>query len=72
MARGQKKGRQWKDCLPERKEKRLDVGLGFAETLNAIARLPLTPLLEQVYALEALEDVAFDDEAGRTLEAFVL
>ncbi len=49
-----------------------DVGLGLAEALDAIARLPLTALLEEVDALEALEDVAFHDEAGDALEAFVL
>ena len=49
-----------------------DVGLGLAQTLNAVARLPLPALLEQVDALEALEDVAFDDEARGALETFVL
>ena len=42
----------------------LDFGLGLAETGDAIASFPLTALLEQVDALEALQDVAFDDETA--------
>jgi hypothetical protein len=72
MAYGQKKGRQWKDCLPKGERECLNVGLGLAKALNAIARLPLTALFEQVDSLEAFEDVAFDDETGRALETFVL
>jgi hypothetical protein len=49
-----------------------DVGLGLAQTHDAVARLPLTTLLEHIEALEALQDVAFDDEAGGALETFVL
>jgi hypothetical protein len=49
-----------------------DVGLGLAETLDAIARFPLTALFQQVDTLEALEDVAFDDDSGGTLKTFVL
>jgi hypothetical protein len=49
-----------------------NVGLGLAEALHAVADLPLAALLEQIDALEALQDVAFDDEAGGALEAFVL
>jgi hypothetical protein len=41
----------------------LDVGLGLAETLDAVAVLPLAALLEESDALEALEDIAFDDDA---------
>jgi hypothetical protein len=48
------------NCLPKTKRNRLDVGLGLAQTLHAIAGLPLAPLPEQVNALEALEDVAFN------------
>jgi hypothetical protein len=40
--------------------------------LDAVAGLPLATLPQQVDALEALEDVAFDDETGDALEAFVL
>jgi hypothetical protein len=50
----------------------LDVGLGLAEALDAVAGLPLAALFQDVDALEALEDVAFDDEAGGALETFVL
>jgi hypothetical protein len=49
-----------------------DVGLGLAEAVDAVARLPLVALAQDFDALEALEDVAFDDEAGDALEAFVL
>jgi hypothetical protein len=51
---------------------RLDVGLGLPEALNAIAGFPLIALPEQVDPLETLQDVAFDDETGGALEAFVL
>jgi hypothetical protein len=57
---GQKKGRQWKNCLPERRKSALDVRLGFAKTLNAIARFPLSAFLQEIHALETLQDVAFD------------
>jgi hypothetical protein len=68
---GQKKGRQQK--LPaERGSGKSDVGLGLAQALDAIARLPLVALAEQLDALEALQDVAFNDETGGALEAFVL
>jgi hypothetical protein len=60
------------DCLPERGSKGSDVGLGLAEAVDAVARLPLVALAQDFNALEALEDVAFDDEAGDALEAFVL
>jgi hypothetical protein len=50
----------------------LDVGLRLTETLHAIARLPLIALPEQINALKAFQDVAFDDETGGALEAFVL
>jgi hypothetical protein len=49
-----------------------DVRLRLAQTLDAIAGLPLAAFLEQINALEAFEDVAFDDESGDSLEAFVL
>jgi hypothetical protein len=51
---------------------KLDVGLGLAETLHAIADLPLAALFEDVDALEALQHVAFNDEARDALETFVL
>ncbi len=50
----------------------LDVGLGLAETGDAVAFFPLATLFQDGDALEALEDVAFDDDAGGTLEAFML
>jgi hypothetical protein len=50
----------------------LGVGGGLAETLNAVAFLPLAALAEKLDALEALEDVAFNDDSLGTLEAAVL
>ena len=52
----------------------LDVSFGLAETLDAVAGLPLAALLEQGHALEALEDIAFNDEAAAAagLETVVL
>jgi hypothetical protein len=49
-----------------------DVRLGLAETLHAIARLPQAALPKQVDTLEAFQNVAFDDETGGALQAFVL
>jgi hypothetical protein len=49
-----------------------DVGLGLAEALHAIAGLPEAALLEQINALETLQDIAFYDETGDALKAFVL
>jgi hypothetical protein len=49
-----------------------DVGLGLAQTLNAIAGLPEAALAEEVYPLEAFKDVAFDDQTGGALKTFVL
>jgi hypothetical protein len=60
------------NCLPKGARLNSDIRLGLAETLDTVSRLPLATLLEQVDALEALQDVAFDDEAGRSLETFVL
>jgi len=60
------------NCLPKGKGADSDVGLGFAETLDAVARFPLAAFLEDLDALEALQDVAFHDEAGDALETFVL
>jgi hypothetical protein len=51
---------------------RSDVRLGLAEPHYAVAGLPLAALLEQIDALEALEDVAFDDEAAAGFQAVVL
>ena len=67
-----KKSRQSKNCLLVKEKGCLDVGLGFAKTLNAIAGFPLTALLEKINAFEAFEDVALNDETGGALEAFVL
>jgi hypothetical protein len=60
------------NCLPERERIGSDVGLGLAETLHAIARLPEAAFPEQVDTLEAFQDVAFDDETRDALQAFVL
>jgi hypothetical protein len=49
-----------------------NVGLGLAQALDAIAGFPLAALSEQVDALEALQDVALDDDTAGTLETFVL
>jgi len=49
-----------------------NVRLRLAETLHAIAVLPLATLLEDGDALEALEDVTLHDEAAGRLEAVVL
>jgi hypothetical protein len=67
-----KKSRQLENCLPGKSRGGSDVGLGLAETLNAIASFPLAAFLEEVHALEAFEDVALNDETGSALEAFVL
>ena len=42
----------------------LHFGLGFAETGDAVAVLPLAALLEKFGALEALEDIALAAELG--------
>jgi hypothetical protein len=60
------------NCLPGKCEVGSDVGLGLAQTLHAVAGLPLAALLEEIDPLEALEDVAFNDEAGNALEALML
>jgi hypothetical protein len=49
-----------------------NVGLGLAQALDAVAGLPLAALFEQIDALEALQNVALNDETVGTLEAFVL
>jgi hypothetical protein len=58
-------------CRKGRKRKS-DVGLRLAQALDAVARLPLVTLPEELDALEALQDVAFNDETRGALEAFVL
>ena len=50
----------------------LDVGLGFAQTLDAIAFLPLSAFLEDFDAFKTLQNVALDDDTAGALEAFVL
>jgi hypothetical protein len=60
------------NCLPGKCDVGSDVRLGLAQTLHAVACLPLAALPEQIDSLEALEDVAFDDETGDALEALVL
>jgi hypothetical protein len=49
------------NCLPGKKSLDLDVGLGLAQALDAVARFPLATLLEQVHALEAFQDIALND-----------
>jgi len=49
-----------------------DVRFGLAEALNAIAGFPLAALFQEIHALKALENVAFNDKAGNALETFVL
>lgn len=49
-----------------------DLRFGLFEADDTVAALPLALLLQKIDALEALEDVAFNDEAGNALEAFVL
>jgi len=49
-----------------------DVGFGFAEALDAVARFPLAAFLEQIDAFKTLQDVAFDNDTAGTLETFVL
>jgi hypothetical protein len=56
----------------KQKDSGSDVGLRLAEAHDAVARLPLAAFPQNLDALEALEDVAFDDEAAGALEAFVL
>jgi hypothetical protein len=60
-------------CLRlERVNNGLDVGLGLAQALDAVARFPLAALFEEIDALETLQDVAFDDDAAGTLETLML
>ena len=50
----------------------LDVRLGLAESLHAVAGFPLATFFQNINALKALQNIAFDDETGGALEAFVL
>jgi hypothetical protein len=69
-----KRKRQAEKFLPACDENRcgLDVGLGLAKTLHAIASFPLAAFFEQIDAFETLQNVALNDETADTLEAFVL
>jgi hypothetical protein len=69
---GQQKGRQRGAACRKGVAGRLDVRLGLAEAHDAVARLPLAALAEDLDAFETLEDVAFDHESVGALEAFVL
>jgi hypothetical protein len=69
---GKKKQAVVKLPAKKRKSDNSDVGLGLAETLDAVAGFPLAALFQEVDALETLEDVALDDNAGGALETFVL
>jgi hypothetical protein len=59
-------------CLELKKRCGSDVGLGLAQTLDAVARFPLAAFFEQIDAFETLQNVALNDETADTLEAFVL
>ena len=59
-------------CLDLKRRNDLDVGLGLAQTLHAIASFPLAALFEQIDAFETLQNIALNDETADTLEAFVL
>lgn len=50
----------------------LDWGLGLAETGDAIARFPVTGLLEDLDALVALQDVAFSSKCAGSAKTAVL
>ena len=50
----------------------LSVGLGLAQTRNAVAVFPLTAFLEDFDALEALHDIAFAAQGGRAAQAAML
>ncbi len=51
---------------------RLNVGFGLAQTLDAVAGLPLTALLQDLNALETLENVAFNLDAAGGFKAGML
>lgn len=53
-------------------EEVLGLGLGLGKTDNALVRLPLTTLLQELHALKALEDVAFRRNGAGTFEAAML
>ena len=69
---GYKKGRQRKTACQKRRGGELDVRLGLAEALHAVAGFPLATFFQNINALKALQNIAFDDETGGALEAFVL
>jgi hypothetical protein len=69
---GAKKRQAAVNCLPGKGRTGLDVGLGLAQTLDAVAGLPLAAFLQQVDPLEAFEDVALNHETRSALETFVL
>ena len=50
----------------------LRLGLGLAQTQTAVAFLPLATGLEEVDALETLEDVALGRDLSRSLETTML
>jgi hypothetical protein len=43
---------------------RLRVGLGLAQTGDAVARLPLAALFEKLHALKTFEDIALATQGG--------
>jgi hypothetical protein len=72
MGFGQKKAGSRKTACSDKNGDGLDVGLGLAEALNAIAGFPLAALFEEVDAFETLQNVTLNNETGGALEAFVL
>jgi hypothetical protein len=54
------------------KANRSNLRLGFPETDDALALLPLAAFLEQLDALEALEHIAFHGDAFGGLQTAVL
>ena len=50
----------------------LHAGLGFAETGDAVAVLPLAAFLEKLDALEAFKDIALAAQDGRCAQTAML
>jgi len=51
---------------------RSDVGLRLLEPENPVSGLPQAALFQKIHTLEALEDIAFHNDAGCSLETLVL
>ena len=61
-----------RNCLPKREGRRSNVGLGLAQTGDALASFPLAAFLEQLDALVAFKDVAFRAGHAGAAQAGVL